>query len=531
MAEDFNSVPLGQAGTGSAFVLGGSNAAKRYVDTIDYNNEIDKRNRLLKQQQAQQIANDWQRNALKVDGGLYWQNEFNKRNQDHIQKGIQLRQMGVNPFNYNPNNPNEVALAEDYLLERQGILNDVKDRTEREAELKKSFDLVRKNPTGYYNSDIQALNNIVGGSYADAKNTPTPTLEERFDPNKLLSTITPAQIGNEVVLGNKKIKSVKALPNETREAIVASYQNTPATQRWVDELTGGQGFTIQSLEQIPNTKQGIAESLDAQYRGNPEFRTQLAQQGIVGMGSPKYKQFAEQEADRLFDAKNKWNKQIESDLSRVLPKVKEMSSVLPDYGEANQRRADRRLQLSEEANARAREKQSERGEDKPKDEAALYRQKTIDDMIGNVEGSGERLKSVLSATGYYTESELNNMIGARGNYIEFRVPEKTIKYTNSDGNEVSKTLDKKTVLIDKRDANSKLKLNQLLNDLTGEKISESKVQTGQASGKVKGEVFTEKGAVENKSTVTMILPNGQSGEIPADKVDAFLKKYPKAKRQ
>lgn len=31
--------------------------------------------------------------------------------------------------------------------------------------------------------------------------------------------------------------------------------------------------------------------------------------------------------------------------------------------------------------------------------------------------------------------------------------------------------------------------------------------------------------------VTMILPNGQSGEIPSDKVNDFLKKYPKAKRQ
>lgn len=31
--------------------------------------------------------------------------------------------------------------------------------------------------------------------------------------------------------------------------------------------------------------------------------------------------------------------------------------------------------------------------------------------------------------------------------------------------------------------------------------------------------------------VTMILPNGQSGQIPSDKVSAFLKKYPKAKKQ
>ena len=177
------------------------------------------------------------------------------------------------------------------------------------------------------------------------------------------------------------------------------------------------------------------------------------------------------------------------------------------------------------------------GKDKKQDDGVLYRQKTISDMLANKPGSGERLKSLLQAKGNYSNSELDNMIGAPkgSNFIEFRIPQKTIKYTNSDGEEVSKTLDKRTVLIDKRDKNSKIKLNELLSDLTGEKISESKVQTGQSSGKVSGTIYTEQGKQvsnkSNQSTVTMVMPNGATGEIPSDKVEAFLKKYPKARRQ
>lgn len=478
MAVDYNSVPLGQAGTGSAFVLGGSEAAQTLANTLDYNQKIAQQNALLKQQQAQQLANSWRQNQLKVDGGLYWQPEFNKRYQQHMEKGIQLRQMGVDPFNYNANDPTQSKIAEDYLMERQGILADTANRKATEDEIKKSFDLVRKDPSKYYASDIQNLNKFIETPYAEAMNMSIPTLTERFDPNSLLSKITPAQVGSELVIGNKKIKSVKALPEQTREAIVGAYRNDANTARWVDELTGRQGFTIPVLESIPNTKEAVKAKLEAQYNGNPDVRTQLAQQGITP-NSEKYKAFMDTEANRLYNAKKTWNDQIQSDLQQVLPKVKQMESVLPDYSAEDQAMQRRRLSLAEEANNRARTKFSERAGD-----AVTFRQQWVDDMWNEEAGSGERLKSIVAGQGGYDGELAIKIEGNKINYIIPRKVESTVTVKDGEPSTTSKVIPGRVVTVDRSNANDKNKLNELINDLTGETINPTKFNTSGGKGKV-----------------------------------------------
>jgi len=477
MATPINTVPLGQSGTGSAFVLGESQAANQLLDTLQYNQKIQQQQALQREQQAQQLAANWQKNQLKVDGGLYWQPEFNKRYQDHLQKGIELRQMGVDPFNYNPSDPTQNEIAQDYLLERQGILSDTADRKAREGELQKSFDMVRKNPSNYYSSDIAALNQIVETPYAQARGMQIPSLNPRFNPNTLLKSITPAQVGSELVMGNKKIKSVKALPQETREAIVGAYTNTPDTVRWVDELTGRQGLTIPMLEAIPNTRDAVKSRIEAQYKGNPDLRTQLAQEGITP-GSESYKKYVNQETERLYNAKSKWNQQIENDLAQVLPKVKEMSSVLPDYSAEDQAMQRERLALSRRADARAAANASDGG----KDNAVLDRQAWVDEMYDGTANSGERLKAVMSANPEY-QDELKINIQDKNNpdKITFVIPDRV----TSTG-----TIPGRNVTIDKRVAGGKFKLNELVNQLTGEKINVSKFATGEASGKRKGSVVS-----------------------------------------
>jgi len=507
MATDYNSVPLGQAGTGSSFVLGRSTAADKLVDTLDYNRKVEQQNALLRQQQAQQLAQSWKQNALKVEGGLYWKPEFDKRYQGHLEKGIQLRQMGIDPFNYNANNPQESAIAENYLLERQGILSDTANRKSTEAEIKKSFDMVRKDPTKYYASDVANLNKFIETPYADAMNMPIPTLEERFNPNTVLAKVSPAQIGSELVVGNKRIKSVKALPDETRSAIVSGYSNDPSTSRWVNELTGNQGFTISALEAIPNTQEAIKKSVEASYNGNPQLRTELATKGITP-NSDKYKEYVNGETKRLYDAKSKWNNQIQSDLNQVLPKVKGMSSILPDYTNRNQERADERLSNERERLRLAQTKKS--GED----EGVLYRQKTVNDMLNGVEGSGERFKAIVGAMPGYDKQEVDNMIGSKGNFLEIRVPAKTVESADAEGKVRMKVIPEYKVTIDKRSPEGKLKLNRLLSDITGENISESKFQTGNAGGKVKGAVQTERDRQAAKPTKT----------VPISKIEGLVGK-------
>lgn len=527
MATPINTVPLGRSGTGSAFVLGESQAANNLLNTLQYNQQIAQQQERLKAQQAQQLAANWQKNQLKVDGGLYWQPEFNKRYQSHLEKGIQLRQMGIDPFNYNANDPNQTAIAQDYLLERQGILSDVDTRKALEANVGKQFGLVKGNPSKYYASDIENLNKYVETPFAEAIKTAPPTLTERFDPNTLLKTITPAQVGSEIVINNKRIKSVKALPQETRSAIVSAYTNSPATERWVDELTGRQGFTIPVLERIPNTKEAIEKDLKAQYDGNPDLRTQLATQGIVGKDSEAFKKYVNSETDRLYSAKSKWNNQIQSDLNQVLPKVKEMESILPDYSAEDQAMQRERLALARQANARAAANAS--GGRGNTDDAVLDRQAWIDEMLTGVPNSGERLKAVMQGRGYDDDLRIN----LDGNKINLVIPPKTTEKvsTKADG-ETSTTINTipgKTVTIDKTAQGAKYKFNEILNELTGENIKVSKFATGEPSGKRKGDVVSSAPAKGKSASYSKAEENGiaavmrSSGRSRAEVIQALKK--------
>lgn len=498
MAE-VNTVPLGQAGTGAAFVLQPSQAAQQLQQTLEYNQQIAQREQLLKQQQAQQLANSWKTNQLKVDGGLYWQPEFNKRYQDHLQKGIQLRQMGVDPFNYNPSDPNQSKIAENYLLERQQILQDTANRKALEENVQKQFGLLKGNPSNFYASDIQALNDYVAQPFAQASQGQVPTLTERFNPNTVLSKVTPAQVGSEVVVGDKRIKSVKALPTETRSAIVSAYKNDPASERWVNEMTGGVGFTIDELERVPKSLDSIKAEVERNYKGNPQLRTQLAQQGITP-NSDAYKQYVDQQTQRLYTAKSAWDNQITSDLNQILPQVKAMESVLPDYTAEDQAMARRRLQLAEEASARDRQR-LERGEI---DSDTLYRKEWVRDMLNGVEGSGEKLKGVVEGMeGYQGEVAINT---TDPNEIKIQVPARiTTKIV--DGKPKSVAIPQRDFTVKKGDANAESKLNSFLNEVTGEKISESKFRTGNASGKTK---TTKQGTTKSSSTKTASMSQVRS---------------------
>lgn len=476
MATEYNSVPLGQAGTGAAFTLPGSQAANQLLNTLQYNQQINQQEQLLKQKQAQQLADSWKQNQLKVEGGMFWEPEFKKRNQEHLQKGIQLRQMGIDPFNYNPSDPTQSRIAEDYLLERQAILSDTAKRKALEPQVKDLFERVSKNPSGIYSSDVEALNNYINTPFSEASNMQIPTLQDRFNPNSVLSKVTPAQVGNEVVIGNQRIKSTKALPAQTREAIVSSYKNDPATERWVDEMTGRQGFTISDLERIPATPENIRKKIESDYKGNPDLRARLATAGILP-NTPAYDNYVNSQTQRLYNAKSTWENQVESDLQQVLPKVKEMSSTLPDFSMEDQDMKRRRLALSEQANARAKSKFNAWWDDKQK--SGSY-EKLLRDGATLKPDAVREIRTVLDEVGANVRRVYDEDIVVDGKKTRFKdamiidLPvetEVTVKDSNgkpkkdSDGKEIKekKTINKRYVFNSKDGGRrSEILLNQIL---------------------------------------------------------------------
>jgi len=489
---DYNSVPLGQAGTGEAFVLGNSQSANRLLNTIDYNQQIDKQNQALQLQQAQRLAQDWQKNALKVDGGLYWQPEFDQRVQEHLKKGMQLKSMGIDPYSYNPN-PQANQISQEYNLERAALEQDLANRKLAESEIKKRFDLLKGSEGKYYTKEIEDLNKLINTPYSQAKNQSIPNLVERFNPNTVLSKITPAQIGNEMVVGNRKIKSVKALPQETRQAIVSGYGNDPNTARWVNELTGNQGLTIQDLESLPNTKESIKKDLSKNYKGNPVLRQQLASQGITDED-----QYINSQADNLYEAKRKWNNQIDSDLNQVLPKVKQMSSILPDYRAEDQAMKRERLELTRRRENRLSNAMSGNQED----DDIYYTNRFMDKLFAGARGekegvgTGEQLGGILDGKGYSKDWSLpgSDAKQTKPYHVEkFTVdgkPSGKIKITvapkiDAEGNEISPS---RSITINANNEDTeRSKLNSFLKDVTGGSLGlkESQIRTNQASGKVK----------------------------------------------
>lgn len=501
MAKSNNTVPLGRSGTGAAFVLGDSNAPNRFLENLDYNQQLEQRAQAQQLQQAQQIAKDWQTNQLKVDGGLYWQPEFNQRNQQHIEEGIKLRQQGINPFNYNANNPRQVEASQKYLLDRQSILSDTANRKAMETEIGKRFQQVAANPSKYNPKDIAALQQYVQTPYAEARNMPLPTLRERFNPNAILDKITPAQVGNELVIGNQKIKTLKAVPGQTKAAIATAFANDPNAQEYMNDVTGT-NLSIRDLQNIPKSPDKIAKYIDEQYSGNPEFRSELAAQGITSKNSDAYKAFVDSQVGVLYNAKSKFDSEIDSQYQKIAPKVKEMSSTLPNYAAEDQAIQRRRLQLSEQANARAAAKASGFGDD---DNGVLFRQKWVEDMLNQVPNSGERLKALVSANPNYSD---DLRIDISGSKISFRVPAKKVTSENEDGEIRSKTTPAREITIDRSDPASKSKLNALVSELTGENIKESKFATGEASGKIKGNVVSASPLSQNKVSYSKAEENG-----------------------
>jgi len=290
-------------------------------------------------------------------------------------------------------------------------------------------------------------------------------------------------------------------PNYVRDTLV--YQRQPDLSK-VDDQFRQIDTDLMSRQQEANPVTGAKLKVGNRMGTNLEYKTtvdpakQIYNYGLAFDTNRDIKYAIKQQYKQLFDTlpEEEAKAQAIADIVSKRPLSKVRNQLVMD--EADWREKMLYASMLKKANA---------GDKKAVDDAALYRQKTIDDMIGGVQGSGERVKAVLSATGNYTDAELNRMIGAPkgSNFIEFRIPKKTVTSDNGltkddeDYKETTKVIPERTVLIDKRDSNSKLKLNQLLNDLTGEKISESKVQTGKPSGKVSGEVFTERGG-QPKST-------------------------------
>jgi hypothetical protein len=330
---DYNSVPLGQSGTGAAFVLGQSQAANQLLDTIDNNQKVQAQQQLFDKQQAQQIAKSYQDNLFKAKNGQLFSDELRDLTNKHINQGIEYKKQGWDIYNPDPNNPQQMQAYQQYVTDRNRLTNLYDTREAIEKPYLEQQSEISKAGAGIFDPESIAKQHdfVTKNRLQDilANSMQLPYVSKSFDPNSVISKVTPSQYGDEYVLGNKKYKTVKSLVPETTKSLINQWQNTLGAPEYIFKKTGG--YSISDLKNMPNSREAIVQGLEEDWDGDRNFRSELAKPpyNIKEKNSIEFKKFVNEKADKDWNAKQIWDSEIESGLTQILPKVKRSESVLP----------------------------------------------------------------------------------------------------------------------------------------------------------------------------------------------------------
>lgn len=538
----YNSVPLGQAGTGSAYVLGENTALPVFQRDIE-------RQRLKREEQAQNIAKSYRDNILKASSGQLFSRELGDLEQKHIQQGYEFAKQGWDVYNPNPNNKAQMDAAAKYAEDRRTIENLRAYRKGIEDNFNEGNAILSRAVEGEYDPNIIAERNrmVSQGSLVDLYNrgATLPQLSKRFNPQAILKGVTAPTI-LEKETKNGMIVENKYLDKPTAENVVLStIANQPSGINYLNNITGGLPF--EEIQRMPNTLEEIKSRIVEDYVGSPENLALLAANQIK-VGTPQFDALVNEKSQQVYAAKKNLNSFIDSGVNQISKGLNLQVKKTPEISAAQKqslKNAEIRLAQSAERLRMAKTRFNERNDVKATSNQ-IDRQRLVDGMLNEVKGTGEEVGSIMKAKGGY---QGNLDISKKNGRLVVKVPERVIekfKEDNEGNQKVSSTIiPGKTLTFNKNVPADRVKLNELLNDITGEKVSLSKFNTGNPSGKITSNSpsvqtstkTTSKGPVNTKNTtpkvamVTMVLPNGQTGQIPSDKVADFMKKYPKAKRQ
>lgn len=461
MAE-YNTVPLGQAGTGNAVVLGDSQAANNFVNDQARNQALAYQMALAKQQQAQKDAALFAKNQLKLKGGTLWQEDISKLAQQDLNEGVQLMQQGINPSAIDWNNPAAVEKAQAFNLKRQDILAKSQARDQLQTHALKTIDTISKNPELYEPEDIKAFNEWVASPLDTALNTPPPPVRERFNIDKdLVAKLDPVTFQTSKVVGNTKIQENKMLAEPTKANIETLINDDEKGKRWVKSETG---LTSSEAKQIPSTFEGVKEKLVKEYKGNPHLREQIASQyGITG-NSMELDDLFNQQAQQMLGQKQKYDNLINKYTEVARAKANEFVKTNPDYTVANQARANRNEARADERLRMARSRFSLFLQGKKEDDNY---NKLIDDVAAANPNAIKELNDIIQEYGGTARKVYDEDIIINGKPVRYKNTTVVDIPVEVDGvdkfGEKTKTTQNKRYVLKGGGKDVKIMLNQILN--------------------------------------------------------------------
>jgi len=351
---DVNSVPLGEAGTGAAYILPQSQALAGFSNTLDQIQANNAKAAADKQAQAQRIAQAWKQNHVNIKGGTIFQPEINARSNKVMSMGMDLQRQGVDPTGYS-NDPKTQQLLSAYQQEKASLISDAQTRDEIAKSALEAHKEYAKQPDGYYDpQSIADINDYTSGTgkYGSLSNIVAnghqmPELKRSYDLNAAVDKLPVTPIETTSTLNGIKTKLV--LPNEAAHQQTAHdfVINTPEARAAVEKQIGV------PLSDLPDSTDPnkIKTELDAMYRSRPAIPSLAAQgiqtygafgqnnsQGVTDQnsqgaavnqpGSGKYNDFITQQAKQLAGARQKYDQiigNIKGTLDNKVHKVNDQS--------------------------------------------------------------------------------------------------------------------------------------------------------------------------------------------------------------
>jgi hypothetical protein len=331
MAKYVNTVPQGRAGTGNAVIYGDNPVASQYANQLSSLRERERQQALLQQREAERLAKSFRDNQLAASEGRLWADQVGKIEQDHIQKGIELKQRGIDPYGSSKD-------ALDYQRERRQVQSQQGYRKAQEAQYNALIKGIQaKGVENFEPEDIAQLNKFVSeGKLSDAYsgNLQLPTVRERFSPNTLLKDVKAITQNDVDVNGNIKSDKKFIDTKATQEAIIGRLNSDPRGQQFLNKITGG--IPVQQVMSIPKTLEANRNDIIKEYQGNPQLRQKLATDaGIIGEGA-EFDKWVNEMAKVRSNARNSFDNQMENFVANASQGVQLWDKETPDYGAQNQ---------------------------------------------------------------------------------------------------------------------------------------------------------------------------------------------------
>lgn len=421
-----NDVPLGQAGTGAAYVLGNSRAIGSFVNDVDRLSQEQLQRELLaqklgaeqKQQQAAAMAKAFQQNQIDTAGGYNWQPEISKMAQSVIDKGNSLMQRGINPYSYNHSDPVISAEVQDYNRQRQAALNAVQFRKDFQPQVSKLFGQIKEDTDPQF---VAELNKYVNTPIADimSKNIQMPQYRDRFNYNEFLQKVPSVSKTDTYVKNGQKydIKGPNTAQNKTN--LETAIVNDPQA---FSELKRIVGIPLDMVASTPNYNKEYLLNEDY-YKNVPAGIQELAEAGITDFGED-FKKYVGAQTKISVDARKRYDGFIQRGLDYLNGKQATDKSVTPDDSAERLRIARENLALSKQREARLRENDAERKAATEKKQT--YGQNIAERVISSDDTNQDKALTELSNQFKTNDAYLKGLQFKRlpGGKIQLTVPEK-----------------------------------------------------------------------------------------------------------